>query len=266
MDDTAKIAMTDQKLSQLLQRAVTADKDELFQIIQEHSGEVLLTVLRNPALDENHLVALFKRRGLPEELFSAVHASKRLLEHNAVKFALACNPDIPAHFATTILPQLNIFDLLKICILPGITPDHRMLAERHIIQRLPAQPLGNKLTLARRSTAAVVDALLREGLPLVVEACLDNPHLKEGTIYQFLNSSGATAETISMIARNGRWKGRPNIRLAILKNPRTPAIWFTMFLPGLPHNTLNDLISSPRLTFAQKELVRQASSGRRSKL
>ena len=102
--------------------------------------------------------------------------------------------------------------------------------------------------------------MLREGLRNVIEACLDNPHLKEGSLHQFLASSHATAENVSMVARNSRWKNRPNIRLAILKNPRTPLIWFTTFLPGLPAATLRDLLVSPRLTFAQKELVRQARS------
>jgi hypothetical protein len=117
--------------------------------------------------------------------------------------------------------------------------------------------------LARRGAATIVEALLREGLPLVVEACLDNPYLKEGALYQFLSSAQANAETISMVARSSRWKSRPNIRLAILKNPRTPLIWYTLFLPGLPPATLRDLLVSPRLTSAQKDLVRQA--GRRSR-
>ena len=120
------------------------------------------------------------------------------------------------------------------------------------------------MTLARRGTSAVVESLLREGVPPLVEACLDNPHLKEGSVHQFITASTSTAETISMVARSGRWKGRPNIRLAILKNPRTPAIWYTMFLPGLPQSTIRELLSVPRLTFAQKELVRQALGGRRT--
>lgn len=264
MDDSAKIAVIDQNLSQQLQRALTANKDELFQIMQEFSGEALLASLRNQALDENHLLTLFKRRGLPDELFAALYAGKRLCDNHSVKFALACHPEAPSHIVATLLPQLNVFELLKICIIPGMPPDHRLAAERNIIQRIPTQPLGNKLTLARRGTSAVVEALLREGLPLVVEACLDNPHLKEGSIHQFIASPKSTAETISMIARHGRWKGRPNIRLAILKNPRTPTIWFTMFLPGLPQGTLRELLSSSRLTFAQKELVRQAGHGRQT--
>lgn len=257
--------MIDQNLSQELHQALSADKDELFQVVQDCYGEVLLAALRNPSLDENHLLALFKRRGLQEDVFTFIYASKRLLESYKVKFAMVCHPEIPSHIAATLLPQLYVFDLLKICLMPGIPADQRLSAERFIIQRIPTQPLGNKLTLARRGTSAVVEALLRDGLPQVVEACLDNPYLKEGAVHQFLASSSSSAETISMVARSGRWKGRPNIRLAILKNPRTPAIWFTLFLPGLPQSTLRELLSSSRLTFAQKELVRQAGPGRLSK-
>jgi hypothetical protein len=98
-----------------------------------------------------------------------------------------------------------------------------------------------------------------------VDACLDNPYLKEGAVHQFIASAASNAETISMIARSGRWKGKPNIRLAILKSPRTPAIWYTLFLPGLPAGTLRELLLVPRLTGAQKELVRQTLSKRGGK-
>jgi hypothetical protein len=265
MEDTAKIADADQNLSHRLHHALTADKDKLFAMLQGQPVEVLLAAVRNPVFDEHHLLALLKHRDLSGEVFTAVYANKHLLESSQVKFAMVINPGIPAHIAATLLPQLTIFDLLKICLIPGVTPDQRLSAERVIIQRLPTQPLGNKMTLARRGTSAIVESLLREGLPPLVEACLDNPHLKEGSVHQFITSSKSTAETISMVARSGRWKGRPNIRLAILKNPRTPTIWYTMFLPGLPQSTIKDLLAVPRLTFAQKELVRQAL-GRRSSL
>lgn len=237
---------------------MTADKEQLYQIMQSQEGDLLLAALRNPALDENHLLALLKRRGLPEELFTTLYASRRLLEQYRVLSVLGSHPDTPAPIAQALLPRLYILDLARISLLPGLSPDLRLLAERCIIQRLPTQPLGTRLTLARRGTAPVVEALLRAGEPAVVEACLSNPWLKEGAVHQFIGSYQATDETISMVARSPRWQGRPNIRLAILKNPRTPAVWFSRFLPGLSHRVLRELLSVQRLTMAQKELVRQA--------
>ena len=248
-----------QNLSHALQHALTVDKAGLFSVMQDASAEVVVAALRNPALDQQHLLALLKRRGLGD-IPAVIYAGKRLLDAYPVRFALVSHPETPAHIVLALLPLLYLFDLLKLCQMPGITADVHLAAERVIIQRLPTQPLGNKLALARRGSSAVVETLLREGLPHVVEACLNNPSLKEGALYQFLSSAQATAETISMIARSSRWKSRPNIRLAILKNPRTPLIWFTMFLPDLPPATLRDLLSSPRLTIAQKDLVRQAIS------
>lgn len=245
--------------AELLVKALTADKDSLFHVIQDHREEVLLAALRNPELDHQHLLTLLKRREIGT-VITAIYAGKRLTETYSVKFALVAHPDTPPHIAQALLPLLYIFDLLRICHKPGLSADIRLAAERKLVQQIPAQPLGNKLTLARRGTSAMLDALLREGLQNVLAVCLDNPHLKEGSLHQFLTSSHATAEAVSMVARNSRWKNRPNIRLAILKNPRTPLIWFTMFLPGLPTATMNDLLASPRLTFAQKELVRQARS------
>lgn len=250
-------------LAEAMVAALTADKDRLFSVVQDQREEVLLAALRNPALDHRHLLALLKRREV-EPIISAIYASKRLVESYDVKFALVAHRDTPVHIAQTLLQLLYIFDLLRLCLIPGISADVQLAAERKIVQQIPTQPLGNKLTLARRGTAAILDALLREGLQNVVEVSLDNPHLKEGSLHQFLASSHATAEAVSMVARNSRWKSRPNIRLAILKNPRTPLVWFTAFLPGLPPATLRDLLASPRLTFAQKELVRQARSGAHS--
>ncbi|MBW4054382.1 MAG: hypothetical protein HIU83_03060 [Proteobacteria bacterium] len=237
--------------------ALTADSDRLFTVIQDSREEVLLAALRNPSLDPQHLLTLLKRRGI-EAVISAIYVRKPLIEASAVKLALVAHLDTPPPIAQTLLPLLYIFDLLKLCLIPGVSADIRVAAERKIVQQIPTQPLGNKLTLARRGTAAILDALLREGVQSVIEICLDNPHLKEGSLHQFLMSSHASAENVSIIARSNRWKGRPNIRLAILKNPRTPLIWFTLFLPGLPAATLRDLLASPRLSFAQKELVRQA--------
>ncbi len=242
-----------------LLEALTADKDRLFTVIQASREEVLLAALRNPNLDMKHLLQFFKRRGLGAVL-AAIYANKKLLESSSVKLALVAHPDTPPHIAQTVLPLLYIFDLLKLCLMPVVSADIHLAAERKIVQLLPAQPLGNKLTMARRGTAAIVDALLREGVQNIIEICLDNPHLKEGSLHQFLTSSHATAENVSLVARSMRWKNRPNIRLAILKNPRTPLIWFTLFLPELPAATRLDLLASPRLTFAQKELVRNAVS------
>lgn len=249
----------------LIHRGLNGSKEELFSLMERPSPDILRAALRNPALDEAHLLALLRHTGLHPDLFTLLHQQHEPPAGNyQVLLALVQHAETPAHIVSTLLPRLYLFDLLKICSTPGVPQDQKTAAERAIIQRVPTQPLGNKLTLARRGTAAIAETLLKEGQPQVVAACLDNPHLKEGALHQFINSAAATAETISQIARHNRWQHRPELQQAILKNPRTPAIWFTLFLPRLPRSVVKNLALSPRLTPQQKLLVAEALGGKKS--
>ncbi len=255
----------DAEFAKRLQRALMAEGEELFSILQDPAPEVLRTVLRNPRLKEEHLLALLKRRNLPEDLLKATYQHKLLTESHSLKVALAQNPGTPGAIVQVLLPQLFTFELLNLCVLPGVTADQKIAAERVITQRLPTMPLGNKMTLARRGTALVVGELLKEGDTRLMEICLNNPRLKEAAIFQFLNGGHATAETISFIARHPKWKSRPNLLMAILKNRKTPPIWYTLFLPRLRISEINQLLASRQLTGAQMQLVREALDKRKGK-
>lgn len=245
----------DPGLARRLHKALTAGRDELFQCLLDPAREVLQAGLKNPALAEDHLLALLKRRDLSEELLKAIYRLEQTQGSHQLKLALAKNPGTPGPVVQALLPQLFLFELVALCYLPGVTPDQRLAAERIILQRLPALPLGEKLTLARRGTPTVVGELLKEGTPQVLEPCLASPRLKEVAIFQFLNSARATAETISIIARHPRWKERPNLRLAILRNPKTPSIWYSLYLGKLSKTDLRGLLQSKRLNPEQLRQV-----------
>jgi hypothetical protein len=257
MEESEKKGNLDSSLSRRLYHALTAGKEELFQVIEDPSMEVLQSALKNPVFNENHLLVMLKRRDLSEDLLKAVYRVPMVEENRELKVALVHNPSTPAHVTMALLPHLHMFELVNICYLPGVAQDQKIAAERAIIQRLPTTPLGNKITLARRCTSAVAEALVREGDPRFMDACLDNPHLKESAIYQFLNSPNSSAEGISIVARHPRWKGRINLQLAILKNPKTPSVWFTLFLPHLRVSDINGILASRRINHSQKMLLQE---------
>jgi hypothetical protein len=217
--------------------------------------DVLRAMLKNPSLDENHLLQLLKRRDLSEDLLRALYKTPLVEGSHTLKVALVKNPMTPAPLTLALIPHLYLFELVAICYLPGATADQKLAAERAVIQRLPATPLGSKITLARRGTAAIVAALLQEGEPGIVAPCLGNPHIQEAAIFRFLTGPRATAEAISEVARHPRWKARPNLRMAILKNGRTPLVWFTLFLPALPTAEIRNLLATRSLTPGQRKLV-----------
>ena len=255
MENPAKSATLDLNLSRRLYCALTVGTEGMYQALEDPSMEVLFALLKNPALNDNHLLALLKRRDLSEDLLKAIYRLDKVAGSHELTVALARNPNVPGALMASLLPHLYLFELVDICYLPGVTPDQKIAAERAIIQRLPTTPLGNKITLARRGTAAIAEALIRDGDSRLMEACLSSPHLKESAVFKFLSGANATAETISMVARHPRWKGRVSLQLAILKNQKTPAVWFTLFLPRLGLTDVKGLLGSQRLTPAQKKLV-----------
>ena len=242
--------------------ALTCPADELFEMIPDCPIDLVPSMLKNPALVGGHLIQLLKRRDLPEELVKVICKLPVSAADHSVQVALSRHPNIPGAQLLSILPNLYLFELLNLCILPEMTPDHKLAAERIIIQRLPQIPLGNKLTLARRATSAILEALVKEGDTRTLDACLSNPRLKEGAVYQFLRSGKADAESISMIARSQRWQHRPNIREAILTNPKTPLVWFVLWLPAMKAGDLKRIASSSRLTAAQRKAVEERLNGR----
>lgn len=246
---------TDAELTAKLVLALTAGNEALFQTIQEKNPDVLSNALKNSNLNEDHLLALLKRRDLSEEILEKIYRRcGKTLNHRLI-VALCKNPATPDSIVRSLLPRLHLFELVDICFLPGATADKRLSAEQNIRQRLPTTPLGSKITLARRATANIVAELLKDGQPTLIEICLNSPRIKEAAIYQFLNGPKASAETISLIARHIRWQHRPNLRMAVLRNPKTPDIWFTLWLPKLSLPILKQMRAGQRLKPGQKQLI-----------
>lgn len=248
-----------------LRQALDAGGDQLFTLLQDPDPDLIRSVLRNPNLGEEHLLALLRRRSLPEQLIKTVHrlapaGSRRLM------MALAGHPQTPASILSELLPQLFLFELVTVMQIPGVGQDQKVAAERAILKRLPETELGNKITLARRGSPALLEALLKEGEPRLVDAVLANPKLRESSVLAFLKSPAAGAETISAVGRHPIWGSRPNLRFAMLRNRKTPAIWFTMLLPRLSNSELKNLSVSPGLAPHQLAALRQESERRSASL
>ena len=237
------------------QAGLTASGDELFQLLLDPDSNFLQILLKNPQITEDHLLVLLKRRDLSETLINSLYKKYQPSLSHRTLLALVKNPATSGTLMRNLLPQLRLFELLDICFLPGVTPDQKFAAERTILQRLPTTPLGNKITLVRRGTTNIVAELMKEGHPQLFEACLGSSRLREVAIYQFLRGATSSAETISMVARHKRWNQRPNLRLAILKNQKTPEIWFTLWLPKIHNHILKQLSAAYRSNPKRKRLV-----------
>lgn len=239
----------------LLKRALTCSAAELYKILSSAEPEVIRAGLKNVAVEPEHLQALLQRRDLDSDLLTYI-CKHKLSRTRSVVNQLLTHPHINPQQIKIVLERLHLLELLNITILPGQAADVRIAAEHHLRKRLPTAPLGNKITLARRATYPVLEALMLEGHPQVIEPCLNNPRMKEAAIYRLLHGQNVGVESISKIARHPRWNKRPNLRLAILRNRHTPKALFIQFLPGIPPQQARQLLFGKHLKPAQKEWIR----------
>ncbi len=189
MADESRTPLIDLELAKRLHKALTASSGELFQVLTDPDMQVLRSTFKNQNINEDHLLTLLKRRDLTEELLKSIYQLDISKRSHRLQVALVKNPGTPGPVALALLPFLHLFELVDLCIIPGVTPDQKFGAERAILQRLPTTELGNKMTLARRATATVVGAILKEGNARLVEICLGSPRLREVDILQFINSA-----------------------------------------------------------------------------
>jgi hypothetical protein len=248
--------------AQRLVGAMRAEGEELFALVREAEQELLQGLIKNPNLGEAHLIALLKRPKLGEGVLRAIYRAPRATASRRVKIALAGYPGIPPSLLNEILGQLFLLELAEVARLSGAPADHKAAAQQAILKRLPDSELGTRITLARRASAKVLEALLAEGESRLVAAVLVNPKLTEANLLTFLRSPGATADTISAVLRHPRWGTHPKLRLAALENRKTPAIWFTLILPALSTGEINRLLSAQGYHFRQVEALKEELANR----
>ena len=241
-------------LIQRLKLAITADAEELKNILGDPAAEVLHAALKNISINEEHLLKLLQRQDLTSSIIKAVGQHQKSKNHR-IMVAIINNPAVSPALAMQLLGNLHLFELLNLCTLPGQSSDIRIAAEHGIAQRLPVEPLGNKIALARRANSGLMLPLLNEGHTQIVAACLDNPRLQEAAVFRFLTGGFCSAHTISQIARHPRWNKRKNLQLAILKNHKTPRVWFIHFLPKLAKMEVRNLLHAKSLRLQQKRWI-----------
>ncbi|MGH9639206.1 MAG: hypothetical protein ACRD3Y_04040, partial [Bryobacteraceae bacterium] len=151
------------------------------------------------------------------------------------------HPRTPKRIALSMLRQVFLFNLARLSLLPSAPPDIRRAAEEIILTRVPHLPVGEKLTLARRGPARVAGALLAEGHAQSIKLALDNAFLTESQVLKALAKSGVPERAVAAIAQHRKWSQMYNVRVALVRNPSTPAPHVITILADLTLRDLKDL-------------------------
>jgi hypothetical protein len=199
--------------------------------------------LRNPFADASLIELL-------------VAGAPALLRAYEFRRELALHPRTPELISLRLVPGLYWLDLVRLGLDVRIRPLVRRAADLRLIERLSVLSVGERIALARQAGAAVLAQVRRDPTPRVIAAMLENPRLTEGLLLPLLAGDEVSAPVLALVAANSRFGSRYPVRLAVAKNPRTPAAVAMGLLPGLRKSDLGAVGADPRLAWPVRQRAR----------
>lgn len=243
------------ELDDNIRQAVAASAEELKNLVYHASQKVIEKILRNENLTEELALIIAERKNVTPAILE--HLSKDIRWKNSyhVKLALCKNPRTPQRISLQLLKNIRIFDLADLTKNYFVPPNLRIVSEAKVIERIPALPLGIKITLAKRANNNVILKLIEEGLKEVVTACFDSSQLTEGIIYTVINKKTTSRQVIRLIANNKRCTCSYEVRYALIANNHTPLSCIVDFLKHMKKTDLEKLYSASETPLSTKPYI-----------
>ena len=221
--------------------------NHLTTLIHSHSADELMRAAGDAALSEELALALLERRDLPPQALEALSKNAAALKSRQVLLALVAHPKAPRHVSLPVIRHLYTFELMQLALSPAVLADIKKEAEETLVSRLEKITIGERMTLARRASGRVAAALLLDAEPRVVEAAVTNPFLTEVLVVKAVMATKATAALVQLVAKDGKWSLRREVRIALLRNPLTPAEQAAQFAGSLPSGVLHEMLRDSHL-------------------
>jgi len=211
----------------------------------------------DPALTADLVLAAVKDRNLPSEVIEQISRNAAVMKSRKVRVELAAHPRAPRRLALRLIRELYTFDLMQFSLIPAVAADLKRIADELLVARLASITLGERIALARRSSALVAAALLLDKESRVWQTALENPRLSEAAIVKALLRPAATPAFVKALCHHAKWSVRPEIRMALLRNEYTPLARALEFARRLPPAQLRDILHASRLPEKIKSYLRK---------
>jgi hypothetical protein len=149
-----------------------------------------------------------------------------------------------------------------------VPADIKKAADESLINRLETISTGERLALAHRASGRVAGALLLDSEARVIHAALENSRLTESAVIQGLTRYDAPAAFVEGVCHHAKWSVRREIRIALLRNEKTPLARALEFARTLPAALVRGILKGSRLpanvkTYVMTEVEHRGSAGPR---
>jgi hypothetical protein len=222
-------------------RARRASLEELRRHLTSAPSAYLEGAVRNPELTPDEMTLLLRNRFASPSLLARVGQDRQWTRYYEVKRGLVRHPRTPYPVARSLVGHLYWRDLAESIEDARLHPALRRQAEQILKERLPEMSLGEQISVARRATGGLIAALRGSGEVRVLRALLGNPRLKERDAEAVASGGEAPGEVLGWLTRHGKWGNRRAVRLALVRNARTPVADALKLVAKLPRRELEQL-------------------------
>ncbi len=228
--------------------------EALWALVPTLSFEDLPALLEHRAAKEQHILKVLTRPDVPESFISLI-ARSRWAGNLRVQFALVNHPQTPPGDALNLAKFLFWRDLNHVCQNFKLASEVRHQAESVLFMRLPAMALGEKIGLARLCAGQVLKTIRSDKDPKVIQALLENPRLVEEDVLYLVSQPRTLAPVLETVARDPKWSARREVRIALLRNPRTPLAAALAFVSSLTAVEARGLMDDPKVPLAIRRML-----------
>lgn len=205
--------------------------------------------------DDALLVSVL-RRAVPVRFLEVVAGTKPWSERTSVVAAVVLHAKSPRGLSLRLLPQLFWRQLADVATAPQVPAGVRVKAEADLKEQLRDLRLGERVTLARLATPPVIQRLLVEGEPKVLEALLDNPRLREEDLLVAVRRHDVPLALLDAVVASPRWAAKYAVRVELALQPKTPLSLALLQLSSLVKRDLRRVVEAPGVRL----LVRAAAA------
>lgn len=212
-----------------------------------------------PVLTEDRALALLQRPDLSAESIEELARNTNVMKSRKVRIVLAAHPRAPRHISLHLIRTFYTFDLMQFALRPAVAADLKRAADELLIKRIDSITLGERISLARRASTSVAAALLFDKESRVWQTALENSHLTESAVVRAVLRPNASPAFVEAVCHHPKWSLRYEVRLALLRNEKTPLARALEFARTLPPGQLRDLLHASRVPekikiYLQREL------------
>lgn len=218
---------------------------EMAPFLHATDPDLLQAVLANPHFSEREALLLLNRRDLTSSVIEKLAGLRTLVNTYAVRLALTKHPKTPLRTALEQLKFLYLFDLVSVCLQPGVHAEVKRASEELILAQVPKLAIGQRITLAKRGSARLAASVLKGENAQIIQSVLDNPYLTEAVLLPVLNRPDCPPKIVESIAAHPKWGLRYDIRLALLRHSSLPVARALAIVPDLKPQDAKAMAQDP---------------------